>query len=447
MNNINQIPPSDVTAERCLLSSIMLFQDVSAQAKLIKRVRPDSFFLEDHRIIFSEIAQMSRAGRDIDFVSVLAELRNADRLENIGGEDHLKKILFASPSYLHGETHAAIVLDLAARRGGWRIAEKMQAKLSEAMDGEAAKVLIQSAITELWEVSNADRRTVAFSLEEILHQFLEEKQQKKAPALLTGISSLDDYAGIFSFGKYTIVAGRPSMGKSTFVRWLLMEWARHGTPVGLVAVEEDRKKIAGNYLSAESGIENHVVAYRDWNGAQWDSASKAVGNLSSRKWFGVDTAFTLDEVSTAIEMLATEKGCKVVAVDHIHLVTPDHRSENEQREIKEVSKRMKELAKRYNVVLVAAAQLSRPFEKTRVPSPPALTDLRGSGGIEEHADAVLLLHREDYYRKGEAKTHECQVGIEKNRNGEIGRCTLIEDMSHQRFFEAQPTMGFSGDLI
>jgi replicative DNA helicase len=230
------------------------------------------------------------------------------------------------------------------------------------------------------------------------------------------------------------------MGKSTMVRWLLGEWAKAGTRCGLIAVEEGRQKIAGNYISSEASMENHIVAYRDWGAPEWEEATNAVSSMVGRPLFCVDSAFKLEEVSAAFERLATEKKCQVIAVDHIHLIRMDKAGETEQREIKDISARIKELTKRFNVVGIALAQLHRPADKSRIPVPPTLTDLRASGAIEEHCDSAMFIHREDYYRRGESKTNECNIGIEKNRNGRTGNCTLRAELQYQRFSDAMQPM-------
>lgn len=426
--------PYDLDAEMSFLGSFAICADPSLQARMRSAVSHDSFYLVAHEQIFSACGAVLDDGRALDVTTLRAEMRQRNTYDDIGGDGYIGKILDKVPSAIHGEHYAEIVQELHLRRLGAQVGYDLFSRLMRPALEETATAAIGAAINRAVAIQQKRTRVSAFSLAEIVAEFLAAKDDRRPASLLTGIRSLDEMAGVFSFGKYTVIAGRPSMGKSTFVRWILQLWAQAGTPVGLVAVEEDRQKIAGNYLSSISELENHVVAYSQFSKEQAITAAGAATELAKFKWWGIDTAFSISEVCNAVELLATEKQCKVIAVDHIHLIKPDRFSESEQREVKEVSRRLKEIGKRHNVILIAAAQLSRPSEKVKYPPPPTLTDLRASGAIEEHADAVLLLHREDYYHH-ERATHCCEVIVAKNRNGKRGKVGLYEELKNQRFRE------------
>ncbi len=426
-------PPHSLDDEAACIGSVMLCDDPTQQRRLRAMLSRDDFFHPDHAAIFDCVGSLIDADKPVDTVTVRAALRDRGVLEEVGGVQHLAKIIGTVPTWRHGEHYARRVQGMAIRRQAIKRCESLAERLHQPAELEHAEQTVQRCISDLWRLLTRRSRVQVFSMESMLLTWIERRQEKGPPCLLSGIDVLDEFAGIFALGGYTILAGRPSMGKSTFLRWLLGQWAAAGTPVGLVACEEDQNKIAGNYLSAETGMENDAVAYRDLGQGQWNQIMDATAGLAQRPWFGVDSAFTLNEVSTAIEMLVMEHSCKVIGVDHLHLIRLEQRMENEQREIKEVSRRLKELAKQHGVVLIAAAQLSRPAEKVAVPKPPTLTDLRASGAIEEHADAVLLLHREDYYRPRETATRECDVIVAKNRNGKRGTCVLTAELERQRF--------------
>jgi replicative DNA helicase len=435
-DNLAPAPPHDVDAEAAYLGSLVTCDDPAARRRMRRMLRPADFFDAAHAKVFEVAAGMVDAGRPLDAVTLAAAMRDAGDLAEIGGAATLVDLFVDRVfTWRHGETYGAKVAAYAARRRGIRVADRLSRDLYQPADDEAADARIQRAIGELWQTASPRSKVEVFSLEDILHQWVEDRQAKRSPALLSGCDPLDQYAGIFAFGKYTVLAGRPSMGKSTALRWLLGQWARAGTPVGLVACEEDRKKIAGNYLSADTSIENDHLAYHDLSAGDWAGVLAAVGRMAGWPWYGVDTAFTLNEVATAVEMLATEKKCRVIGVDHIHLIRLEQKTESEQREVKEISQRLKELAKRFDVVLIAAAQLSRPQKQQGIPPPPCLTDLRSSGAIEEHADAAIFLHREDYYRPNGPKDDLCQWIIAKNRNGKRGIRTLRAELKHQRYVE------------
>lgn len=441
-NNIQRLPPHDADSEAAFIGSLLICDDDAARRRLRHLLRSEDFFVRANGQVFEVVARMIDADKPIDLVTTASALQEAGNFEAIGGAAYVASLFDTMPTWRFAESYAAKVSNYAARRRGIQQASRLMHDLFEQQPDESANHRIERAIGELWKTTTGRTRVAAASMEEILHEWVEQRQQSKTAALMCGVPSLDEYAGIFAFGKYTIVAGRPSMGKSTALRWLLSLWAKEGTPVGLVACEEDRNKIAGNYLSADSSLENDYLAYRDLSSDDWKQIVQSVGNLSRWPWYVIDTAFTLADVVTAVELLATERKCKVIGVDHLHLIRLERKTENEQREIKEISQRLKELAKRYDVVLVAAAQLSRPMKHAGIPPAPTLTDLRASGAIEEHADAVIMLHREDYYRTKGPKDHLCQWIIAKNRNGRRGKRILKAELSHQRYAEPEPSSIF-----
>lgn len=427
--------PFDLDVEQCFLGSLLLREDEAGRRRLRASLSRDDFYLPQHATIFDGACVLIDGDKPVDGTALRAVLKQKGFLEEIGGESYIGQILCKVPSHLHGEHYAAILEELSLRRQGVSVGQALAARLMRPAMEETATAVIATAIKRASEIQQRRSRTEVFSLGDIVAEFLSAKDDKEPAALLTGIPSLDEFCGLFGFGKYTIIGGRPSMGKSSAVRWLLGVWAKAGARVGLVAVEEDRRKIAGNYLSDVSGIENHIIAYHDFTPGIAAMATDAACQLAGYHWFGVDTAFSLSEVSAAVERLVVEKQCRIVAVDHIHLIRSDHRSENKEREISDISAKLKELGKRHGIVLIAAAQLSRPADKVRIPPAPTLTDLRQSGGIEEHADAVLFLHREDYYRRNEAPDHCCEFIIAKNRNARVGSTNLCEELKFQRFRE------------
>lgn len=442
----NLLPPHDADAEVAYLSSLLHCEDIPSRRKLRGLARAEDFFSPQHGRAFALISRFVDADKPIDAALFMGAVRDEGILADVGGLPFVATLLEAMPTsadagfYLtHGASYAERITGHSARRRAITEARRLLTDLMQPRSSEAAEAIIQRAITALWGTTTRQNKVEVFKLEQILHEWIDERSEKKSPALMTGCEKLDQYAGIFGFGKYTILAGRPSMGKSTAMRWLLGRWAWEGATVGLVACEEDRRKIAGNYLADGSEIHNDRLAYGALGADDWLKITSAVGTMSAWNWYGVDTAFTLAEVSTAVEKLATEFKCKVIGVDHLHLIALDRRGENEQREIKEISAKLKELAKRFGVVLIAAAQLSRPMKTAGIPPAPTLTDLRASGAIEEHADAAIFLHRVDYYRASKAdKDNVCQFIIAKNRNGRRGMVKLRAQLEHQRFVDDLP---------
>lgn len=429
--------PFDLDAEMSFLGSLSICEDKQKQHRMRAMASADTFYQPDHGYIFVAMAAIMDDGRALDATTLRSEMRQRNTYDAVGGDGYLGKILQKVPSPEHGEHYGRIIEELHLRRLGSAVGRQLMNRLMRPALDDTATAVLDTAVNEVVKIRQRRSRVDVFSLNDIVADFMESKDEGKPAALMTGIERLDEFLGIFAFGKYTVIAGRPSMGKSSIVRWLLEVWASSGSTVGLVAVEEDRQKIAGNYLSSLSGVENSAIAYRDLDKEQISKVVRASGDLSGYQWYGVDTAFSINDVCSAIELLATDKKCRVIAVDHMHLISSGHQYESGHREIKEISRRLKEVGKRHNIVLIAAAQLSRPEKHVKIPPPPTLTDLRESGSIEEHADAAIMLHREDYYKRDVSPTHMCELIVAKNRNGRTGKTSLYEELRYQRF--RQPT--------
>lgn len=426
--------PHDADAEAAAVGSFAMADEVT-QRRIRLRLAPSDFYVPAHGLVYAAACTLLDAGRPLDAVTLGAALRESGRLPEVGGIGGLVELLGTVPNPMHGEHYADKVFAYSQRRQAIRAMRAAAARLEGDVTEAEVAAVIRGGASSLVGIANRHGNVSVWSLEEAVHGWLDRREQGHQPALETGIGALDAYVGVFRFGGYTLVGGRPSQGKSTLVRWLLGEWARAGTPVGIVALEEDRDKIAGNYLSAETGIENDHLAYHKLGTAETGAVLRAIPKLAAMKWHGCDTAFTLSEVSAAVETLAVEKGCRVIAVDHIHLVQHEGRAESRNVALTEMSGALKRLARLHNVVLVVAAQLSRPPKQQGIPDPPKLTDLRESGSLEQDADAVLMVHREDYYRPRETPTHAVEIGIEKNRNGKRGVAVLREELMYQRFAE------------
>jgi replicative DNA helicase len=428
-------PPMDTAAEMCALASMMVCEDRVIFRQIRATLKPSHFTDIENASVYRTICAMDDDGIPIDSIAIHAELKRHGKLEEIGGQAYIARLLNAVPSWHHGAHYARIVAGLARDREAQKVSRDLEAALYQ--HAEPSSDLIQDAIGKLWALSTQGKELKAWSIGEAVERFVSDRLTgKRSVALDSGIGELDaDYRGIFTFGGYTLVAARPSMGKSTFIRWLTLNLALAGTPCGLIAVEENEDKIAGNTLSSIANVENSHVAYGQWSRAQADAMLDAVASLKDTKLHGFDTAFSLGDVLAAAEMLIMQHGCKVVAVDHIHLITSPSR-DNRNNQVNEISAALKNLFKRHGVVGIVAAQLNRPADKGVCPPPPRLTDLRDCGGLEEHADAALMLHRRDYYYRGQQNYIPdglAELFVRKNRNGSVGQIVLAAELMYQRF--------------
>lgn len=426
-------PPQDLDAESATIAAMwMAGEDPVAFNAIRAELWRGAFFHSITSELYAVITEMADAGETLNTGNLRMRIGNREPKDLAD----IAEVLTCNPSKTTGQGYARVVARLARAREGISAGLHLANRLMRSPRSEDADEVISAHIAKLDRTLRAGRGIDLFSLQDCVVDLLDAKSEEGEPAAIATGTPLDEYLGIIALGEYCVLGGRPSMGKSTAIRWLLLELARKGIQVGLIAVEESRQKIAGNYLSSASEVENHLVAHGKLGQDDWKRLLHAGNQLGELPWWGTDSAFSIDQVAAAFESLVLRKRCRVVAVDHLHLIqSDDHHRGDRERELSDISRTLKNLAKKHRVACIAAAQLSRP-DKTKAPGLPSLTDLRGSGGIEEHADSVIFIHREDYYRRGELgydPTDQALFRIAKNRNGQIGSVTLRAELAYQRF--------------
>lgn len=432
-----RIPPHDIDAEMCVLGSMMLCGDDVERFALVRaRVRRDAFYQADHQIIYDALCSMADAGTSIDAVTTRAELIRRGLFEEIGGRDYLASILGTMPSAAHGEHYANLVREKYLLRGAIASANDIlhDCYAPAAGAGYAADLLRTAAgrILELVSTGTADRFT---RMADAVRMALEAKRNGKASRLATGLYEFDYLCGGLPIGKFVLIGGRPGMGKSLLCKQIVLNVAAARlSPCGIVTVEEDERKVAQNAISNYSGIENCRVTYGNFGPEEWAAVATAAERLGTLDIWVNDRAVTLGEVEDAVTTAAVRHKCRVVVVDYLQLIDPEGKGENENREITRISQALKRLAKRLDIVLMAACQLNRGNENGGV-RPPTLRDLRGSGTLEQDGDLIVLLHREDYYLPDDRlheRNHQLKAIVAKNKDGPQATIPLLFDAKTQR---------------
>lgn len=433
--------PSAIEAEMCCIASMMLDRQMAQQIRRI--LKKDDFYQADHAIIFEIICTMLDRGSKLDGVLLREELARRQLLEEIGGLAYLAQILNMIPSSAHGAHYARIVLERSYMRQAITISNNILRDMYAPSNEFTAREKMMGFARQLMQASLVGSEIKAYSMEEIVCDFIDRREKDDRIALPTGMETFDRrFLGIFAIHGYSVIGAFPSMGKSMFIKWLAKVFAKNGIRAGIVAVEESRDKIAGNYLADVGNIDNYRMGYQKLNDGEWRDIAYAANELGKLSVYVVDSAFTLDEVLLAVDLLATEKKCEAVFVDHIHLIgAPKVKTESREQELSKISQALKEIPKRLNISLIAAAQLTEDEKekgKARKIAPPAPRNLKGCKAIGEHADSVILLHRPDWYHRYQDNympNNLCQVVIGKNRGGQVGDVTLKVDLPHQRFEE------------
>lgn len=437
-SQFDRLPPHDLVAEYALIGSMMLCDNDRELSAMASIVPAEAFFSIDNQIIYQRGISLAAKGIHPGALEIHSELLASGMLEEVGGVEQIKTILKSVPDGKQWRHYAGFVLRSWDRRRAISLSNDLLRDAYGGLPQETLEQRWQKASEALGRLAVARNDIKIQSMAEIVDAFLEERRRGDSPALLTGIEEWDvNFAGAFAYGLYTLVCALPSVGKSTLIRWLTWRWAKAGVPCGVIAVEEQAGKMAGNYLSCESSVPNRTVAYGHLNG-ELVHLEQAAERLKTLPWHCTDSAMKLHEVAAAFEKLVLDLGCKVIAIDHIHCIWPE-RGENENAQLTEISRTLKGLAKKHRVVMLVASQLKKP-QTSGIPDAPNIQDIRSSGAMHQDADVVLGLHRPDAFAKAVSAyvfSNTCEVHHLKMRNANTGKVDLRAEMVYQRFSELE----------
>ena len=436
------VPPHDDDAERALLGSILLHQAVLDDVLLvIPRQAADCFYSPQHREIYRALVDMQAAGSVIDMVTVRNEFAKRKILDGVGGLDYLVQLAESVPSHVHAEHYAAILREKLLLRDLIGAAVKIEGAAYH--DAEPATEILAKAEGLLGQIIN---RQITADADPFANLLVEEFARLEGGGDAPGISipwrSLDELIGGLSEGQMIVVAGRPSMGKTAFAHNLAQHAAIHeGVPVLVCSIEMNGRQVTRRLLSAEAHVplgcwsrapsECEMVNLR---AAQKRLASG--GNL----WIADRSALTLSDFRSLVRKHHRQDGLKLVILDYLQLMRLGRRAENRQCEVAEISAGIKGLASDLNIPIVVVAQLSRQTE-SRADCRPRMSDLRESGAVEQDADVVMLLYRQEYYLRDKCPDdlrHVAEIIVDKQRNGPTGVVKLYWRPEYTTFSACAP---------
>ncbi len=433
----DRVPPQALDAERAVLGGIML--EPEAATKAIEIVSFDDFYKPAHGQIFKAMVGLFMRREPIDVITLSKELGRTDDLEKIGGAQTLTDLVDSVPTAANIEYYANIVLEKSLLRKLISASREITEECYQA--GEAADVILDEAEQKIFKVSES-RVSQGFShIKDILKDRFEEIQRiHESRQSVTGLSSgfidLDKYTAGFHPGDLVIVAGRPSMGKTSFA----LNMAQHiglseHRPVAFFSLEMSKELLVQRMLCSEAHVDAQKVRRGFTSAKDIERLTNAAGLLSDAPVFIDDTpAISTLDMRARARRLKAEYDISIVMVDYLQLARASDRSENRQQEISSISRSMKALAKELNIPVIALSQLSRAVEARGGDKRPMLSDLRESGAIEQDADLVLFLYRPEFYDPDDpekAGKAECIIG--KQRNGPTGRIDLIFEKQYTRF--------------
>ena len=436
--------PHNLEAERSVLGAILLHNDAFNLAAEV--IDAGDFFRDAHRRIFDKMVTLSERGDAIDLVTLKEELAKSGEIEEIGGPAYIAALLDGVPRSTNVEHYARIIKEKATLRNLIFSANKI---LATAYDGEEeADVILDQAEHAIFAIADDKVRDGFVSMRNLAQGSLETIEQLHARKELvtgvpTGFTDLDEMTSGLQPGDLVIIAARPSMGKTS----LVLNMAQHvGTKtsrsVGIFSLEMSKEHLFLRMLTAEARIDAHRLRGGFLGERDWGRLSQAIGTLSDAKIFIDDTpSIGVLEMRAKCRRLKSEHGLHMVIVDYIQLMQGRGRFENRTLELASISRSMKGLAKELGVPLVVLSQLSRAPE-SRSDHRPQLSDLRESGALEQDADVVMFIYREDLYADKNASPTDVQGTAEliigKQRNGPTGIVRLAFIREFTRFENLAP---------
>lgn len=413
--------PHSVETEEAVLGAILI--DPPSYHVVSQLLQGDDFYIHRHRIIWEAITRLQERGAAVDFLTLSEELDRSGKLAEIGGQAFLTELINLVPSSLHAEAYAQIIKQAAVRRQMLATASKV-ARLAYKEDSTLEKVVNES-LKEILAVRGQlpARRIDPFSrvLDLLYAQLGQDLLDQASSGMATGFGELDGLLQGLQPSDLVVVAGRPGMGKTSF----LLSVARHVASVQqknvlVFTLETSREQLALRLLAQETGIEVARIRRGKLDEREWQSLTQAIESLKILNLFLDDTpAISIPQVLAVCRRLFLEKRLDLVVVDYLQLLSGGERFENRVQEVSYVTRQLKALARELDVPVLAAAQLSRAVEQ-RADKHPLLSDLRDSGSIEMDADVVLFIYQPEDYEA----TNQVDIIVAKQRNGPTGTVRL-----------------------
>jgi replicative DNA helicase len=435
-----RLPPQNLEAEQSVLGAILL--DNAAMAKTMEILTDEDFYRTSHRRIYQAMLGLSEHGEVIDQITLTEHLKARGELESVGGAAYLAELVHVVPTAANIRYHSKIVRDKALLRG---LISTSTEVISRGYDGTGAvDDLLDFAERSVFTLAQGKLGRSFIELKYVIKESLDlvdalAKRKERVTGVPTGFYDLDDLTAGLQPSDLVVIAGRPSMGKTSLALGMAQHAAiHHHKVIGIFSLEMSQAQLVLRMLSSEAHVDSHQLRTGRLQKEDWWRLAEAAGRLEQAPIFIDDTgALTVQQMRGKARRLKAEKGLDLLIVDYLQLMQGRSDAESRQQEISDISRSLKALAKELNVPVVALSQLSRAVE-SRKPPIPMLADLRESGAIEQDADVVMFIYREDVYDSQSEKKGIADILVRKHRNGPIGDRQLF---FHDRFakFESLET--------
>ncbi len=433
---IEKIPPHNIEAEMAVLGSMLLDHEAISQA--IEIINASCFYKDAHRKIFSSVVKLFDENRAIDIITLIEELKKSGSLDEVGGPAYITSLASSVPTTANFLHYAKIVKEKMLLRNLINTATQI---VSDCFNSsQEVDEIVDKAEQAVFDVGSKKEETRFSPIKEVIKNSIETidnlyQRKENVTGIATGFRDLDLRTAGFQPSDLIVVAGRPSMGKSALASCIVEHiGVVEKVPVAFFSLEMSKEQLVQRMLCSHARVDAHKVRTGFLSQADWPRLVSAAGKLSEAPIYVDDSpGITVLELRAKARRLKAKFDIKFLVLDYLQLMQGSSRSaDNRQQEISDISRSLKALARELRIPVIAISQLSRAVEQ-RADHRPQLSDLRESGAIEQDADLVILLLREEYYNPTEENKGEAEVIIAKQRNGPVGSLKLAFIGEYMRF--------------
>lgn len=435
-NKLEKLPPQSIEAEQAVIGALLI--NPVTLTRVIEILKPDSFYKPSHRVLYKAIVDLYNNNEPIDVVTVSESLRDSNKLESIGGRAYVNDIALSVVTTANVEYYAKIIAEKATLRDLIQAGSEIVQRAYN--DGDTDQVL-DVAEQMIFAIAQKKDRQDLVPVKDIVSTSFDQIERRynnrdELVGLSSGFYDLDNMTAGFQKSDLIILAARPAMGKTSFVLNIAEEIGiRQKAPVAVFSLEMSKEQLVQRMLCAEAEIDSNRLRTGHMETHDWASLTKAMGLLADAQIFIDDSAgCTVTEIRAKCRKLFMQYGnLGMVIIDYLQLMEGTNAKGDRVQEISAISRGLKNLARELNVPIIALSQLSRAVE-SRTCKKPQLSDLRESGSIEQDADIVMFIYRDEYYNPDSTENKgKAEIIIAKQRNGPVGSCELLFQSNITKF--------------
>lgn len=424
---VKRVPPQSLEAEQSVIGSMIMDRDAIDAVK--DTIVDEDFYHPDLKIIFKAIVELFNGNKPVDLVTLQSKLQDENVLDQLGGIDYLSKLAMAVPTSAHAKHYALIVKEKSTLR---KVIRASQEIVADAYDGtQDVDTVLNGAEEKIFNIVQKRDSGEFSSSAELINPMLNKlelltKNQGKVTGIATGFMDLDYRTAGMQPSDLVLVAARPSMGKTAFAVNIVQHAAvRERKVCAMFSLEMSKEQLLNRMVCSEAMVDAQKVRTGDLEDEDWEKISMGAVILADAPIYVDDTpGITISDMRAKCRKLKMDKGLDLIMIDYLQLMSGNGKTQSREQEISEISRGLKALAREMSAPVIALSQLSRACE-SRADHRPMLSDLRESGAIEQDADIVMFLYRDEYYNPDTELKNQAELIIAKQRNGPTGTINLI----------------------